>query len=367
MRVSLREVPLKGGEFNRVILDIYHSTNQRERKATKLKVYAKPTKPFQREHNAETKKIAERLKAKTLLAMQEGYYGVKPNQKKYTDFVHYFQMLTKKRKDTNRNFSHWHSTEKHLLGFVKQINCRPSFHQITKEWVEDFLVYLQQNVGRNTVPSYFNIIRLAIHEAERDKLIIDDPLRNVHTPRTVESQREYLTEEELLLLSNTNCKDELIKRVFLFGCLTGLRISDMIKLKWSEVRYSEVLNWHIVYTQKKTQNSETLQINEEARNFLGKEGRHDEFVFKGLVYSDRNNRILKHWALDAGIRKNVTFHIARHTNATLLLSKGVDIYTVCKMLGHGNVITTQIYGKVVDIKKGEAVKKLPNLNVSFNV
>lgn len=50
-------------------MDIYHSKNQRERKATKLQVYVKPTKPIQREHNAEVKKLAEKLRAKTLLAI----------------------------------------------------------------------------------------------------------------------------------------------------------------------------------------------------------------------------------------------------------------------------------------------------------
>lgn len=367
MRVSVREVPLKGGEFNRIILDIYHSKNQRERKATKLQVYAKPTKPIQREHNSEVRKLAEKLRAKTLLAIQEGYYGVKANHKKYTDFVDYFQTLTKNRKQTGKNYNHWYSTEKHLMGFVKESNCRPSFHQINKEWLEQFVVYLQKNVGVNTSASYFNILRHSVHEARRDKLILEDPLRYVHSPKTIEAQREYLTVEELELLAQTECKDELYKRVFLFGCLTGLRISDMIKLKWSEVRENEALGWHIVYTQKKTQKNETLQINEQARSFLGKAGKPDELVFKGLKYSDTNNRMLKHWALDAGIRKNVTFHIARHTYATLQLANGTDIYVLSKLLGHSKVSTTQIYGKVIDATKRKAVDNLPKLNVSFDV
>lgn len=367
MQVTLREVPLKGGEFNRIILDVYHSSNQRERKATKLKVYAKPTKPFHREHNAEVKKLAERLRAKTLLAMQEGYYGVKSNHKKYTDFVQYYQELTQKREVSGKNFSHWHSTEKHLLGFVKQTKCRPSFHQITKEWLEKFLDYLQKNVGVNSSVSYFNILRHAIHEAKRDKLIFDDPLHNLKSPKNIESQREYLTEEELELLAKTDCKDELYKRVFLFGCLTGLRISDMIKLKWSEIRNSEALGYHIVYTQKKTQHNETLLINEQARQFLGEAGKPDELVFRGLKYSDTHNRMLKHWALDAGVRKSVTFHIARHTYATLQLANGTDIYVLSKLLGHSKVGTTQIYGKIIDPTKRKAVDNLPRLNVTFNV
>jgi len=75
--------------------------------------------------------------------------------------------------------------------------------------------------------------------------------------------------------------------------------------------------------------------------------------------------MLKHWALDAGIRKKVTFHIARHTFATLQLSNGTDLYTVCKLLGHSKVATTQIYAKIIDETKRKAVDSFPAINISF--
>ena len=61
---------------------------------------------------------------------------------------------------------------------------------------------------------------------------------------------------------------------------------------------------------------------------------------------------------DAGITKRVSFHSARHTFATLLLTYGTDLYTVSKLLGHTNIKTTQIYAKVIDEKKAEAVNLL---------
>ena len=73
------------------------------------------------------------------------------------------------------------------------------------------------------------------------------------------------------------------------------------------------------------------------------------------------NRTLKLWAKRAGIEKNVTLHTARHTCATLLLSKGVDLYTVSKILGHSEISTTQIYAKIIDKTKENAVDKLNNL------
>ena len=67
------------------------------------------------------------------------------------------------------------------------------------------------------------------------------------------------------------------------------------------------------------------------------------------------NTLLKPWAKAAGIDKRFSFHTSRHTFATMMLTLGADLYTVSKLLGHANVKTTQIYAKIVDSKKVEAV------------
>ena len=64
---------------------------------------------------------------------------------------------------------------------------------------------------------------------------------------------------------------------------------------------------------------------------------------------------LRKWASEAGITKHLTFHTARHTFATMMLTLGADLYTTSKLLGHTDVATTQIYAKIVDKKKDEAV------------
>lgn len=81
-------------------------------------------------------------------------------------------------------------------------------------------------------------------------------------------------------------------------------------------------------------------------------------VFKGLIYSAWVNLHLTKWLFKAGITKDITFHCFRHTFATLQLSKGTDIYTVSKMLGHRDLKTTQVYAKIISQTKRDAADKI---------
>ncbi len=80
-----------------------------------------------------------------------------------------------------------------------------------------------------------------------------------------------------------------------------------------------------------------------------------------FLLRQRTNAHIKEWAKKAGIEKNLSFHTSRHTFATMMLTLGVDLYTVSKLLGHSNVKTTQIYAKIVDSKKVKAVHLLDNV------
>lgn len=77
--------------------------------------------------------------------------------------------------------------------------------------------------------------------------------------------------------------------------------------------------------------------------YLGKRGKPEERVFKGLVYNPYLNAVIIKWVFNAGINKDITFQSARHTFATMLLTNDVDIYTVSKLLGHKKLETTQVY------------------------
>ena len=72
---------------------------------------------------------------------------------------------------------------------------------------------------------------------------------------------------------------------------------------------------------------------------------------------------MKEWIRSAGITQNITFHLARHTAATLLLTLGADLYTVSKILGHRSIRMTEVYAKIVDKKKIETMNLVNNMFV----
>jgi integrase len=130
--------------------------------------------------------------------------------------------------------------------------------------------------------------------------------------------------------------------------LTGLRISDIRKLKWSEVVSTEE-GYRLNFTQQKTKRVEYMPISEQAYQLCGERKADNQLVFSPL--QKLINKVFVPWVKAAGITRKITFHSLRHTYATLQLAGGTDIYTVSKMLGHTKIMTTQIYAKIVDSKK----------------
>jgi len=149
-----------------------------------------------------------------------------------------------------------------------------------------------------------------------------------------------------------------MKQAAIFSALTGLRFSDVKKLTWGELQYSKAEGFYIQFIQKKTKGVEVLPIPEQAFTILNQRGEPNEKVFPLLKYSAHNNKLLQQWISKAGINKTITFHCFRHTNATLQLSLGTDLYTVSKMLGHREIKTTQGYAKIIDKTKREAADKM---------
>lgn len=222
----------------------------------------------------------------------------------------------------------------------------------------------KNKLSQNSAHSYFNKVKAALRQAYEEKYINENPATRIRGIKAGETKREFLTWEEVQNISKVPCDVKKLKEAFMFSILTGLRGSDIIKMTWSEVRGSNSEGWYIRFQQQKTKDFEVLPITQQARDLLGNANDREVRVFIGLKYSSYTNVALARWMMKAGIHRNITFHCARHTHATLLLTQGVDIYVVSKLLGHKNIKTTEIYAKVTNMKKNEAINKIPTLELS---
>lgn len=371
MTIKIRKRKASKG-ISKLYLDIYNPKSEKTRTSFSLDLefYVAPKNKSERNINKESLAAAEKIKAVKLveLAYENNDLGaLNINDASAIDFMDYFEQLTNHRINSANNYGNWDSVLKHLRKF------RPTGIPITKvspKFLEEFKSYLKYdaktksntNLSQNTLYSYFNKVKACLKQAFEEDLILKNPASQVKGFKEGESQREFLTLEELQSVAKAECDIPQLKKAFIFSCLTGMRWSDINNLTWRDFQYSENNGYNFVrFTQQKTGNVETLPISEQARELMGEEGEKEDRVFKGLKYSAWHNVKLQQWVMRAGISKTITFHCARHTYATLQLTEGTDIYTVSKMLGHRELKTTQVYAKIIDQKKVEATHAIPKI------
>lgn len=376
MKVHIRKRKSTNVERINLALEVYkgYSKNsdgsiKADRVTTKLDyyLYADPKTPSQKTHNKEVERKVDIIRAEKEKDFLNGKYGFKSDSKGKANFIEYFRKLTDERLSSKGNYGNWDSVLKHLIKYSGE---NTSIERVDLNYCEGFKNYLlktaktssEKNLSLNSATSYFCKLRAALNTAVEDEIILVNPSLKVTMPKEVEVKREYLTVEEVQLLYNTECRYDVLKRAFLFSCLTGLRWSDINLLDWSELK-KEGDNWKIVFHQQKTKGLQYHYINAQARALLGNDILNSGRIFSGLRYSAYMNVALSQWVLKAGIHKSITFHCARHTFATMQLTLGTDLFTVSKLLGHSEVRTTQIYAKVIDQKKIDAANIIPNFNV----
>lgn len=249
--------------------------------------------------------------------------------------------------------------------------------EVDTDLCKRFACYLKRAVKNTGEPlsqvsahHYFSAFRTMLGEAVADGLLEDNPaqrLRKQEIPRRPLVTKTYLEADEVARLALAPCRSDVVKRAFMFSCLTGLRLSDIRRLRWRDI-LKEGDDWRFSIIMQKTQEPMQSKLSSEACQWLGlADGEHPtgghlagEAVFP-LPSNSTLGRILRQWTSEAGIMKPVTFHTARHSYATMALSAGADIYTISKLLGHRNINTTTVYAAIVDSQRDAAVESVGRL------
>ena len=345
-----------------------------------LKLYLIPEKTkADKLKNQETLALANAIKAKKIVELQNNQHGFKNTTSKIkTNLVDYIRFLADEalaKSSIKRSYYYTlNSLANHIIEYASDFT---TFEQVNREFILGFIGYLKtaQNfnykknkkkdeivhLATNTQHNLFIKFSYVIKKAFKEDIIIVNPLEKLEhsdKPKSEKGQREYLTVDEIKKLIRTECSNEMVKKSFIFCCLSGLRYSDVSNITWGDLwqdnSHSTILRLKI----KKTKRYEDFPLSLEAMKWLPvrTDLPDSDFIFN-LPKNDNANTALKRWAKDANMKKKVSFHCSRHTAATLNLSLGVPIETVSKLLGHTKISTTQIYAKIIDQAKKDAVSK----------
>lgn len=180
--------------------------------------------------------------------------------------------------------------------------------------------------------------------------------------KRTKSTRCFLTVEEFNALSEAPTESPNTKRCFMFCSFTGLRHSDISRLRWADIKKTDSGEAIYLPQMQKTKKPIVIPLNAKAKEWLPERetAKDSDLIFHVPLISSVN-RALKHMDKKARISKTVSFHTSRHTFATMLLTAGGDLLTVSKLLGHTNVQATQIYGDIVMTKRADAVNKVDSI------
>ena len=245
------------------------------------------------------------------------------------------------------------------------------FEDINFEFLKKYERHLTQNLGNatNTVHGSFRTIRKLLNDAIREGII--DPEHNPflrYKLKTAKTNKTFLTDDEIDSIENLTLvgksKKSLHRDIFVFACYAGgLRVSDILKLKWRNFSGS-----HLTLITQKTTDQLSIPLPNKALALIYKYAvdncNAEDFIFPILKNNEDYtpmqlnraissataylNKDLKSIGGLAEINKSISMHTSRHSWATRALKKGIRIEHVSALMGHSSIKTTQIYAKIVN-------------------
>lgn len=372
--VRIRERKLKNGNVS-LYLDIYqHGV----RKYENLNLYIVPgNDSITKDQNRHALMVANKVKAERILEIQN--QGIQHWDKIKQSSMTLVQWLMTY-EQSNGNFSQ--STLKgrkemrhKVEQFLEEIGRENiTMKELDQEFCRRFMCFLRSakhgvkkdptaTISQGAAHHHQAVLNGALNKAVREGIIPSNPLKMLDSKEKCsvpESMREFLTIDELKTLVNTPCKNGEVKRAFLLSCFTGLRLGDVRALTWEKILVGSDGTKYIRCKMEKTQHVVEVPLSAEALSYLRETESPSTPIFT-LPQTPTVCHDIKKWIKAAGITKHITFHCARHTFATMMITLGADLYTTSKLLGHANITTTQIYSKIVDEKKVQAVNLVDGL------
>ena len=243
--------------------------------------------------------------------------------------------------------------------------------ELTYVVIREFDLYLRTEVGQNpnTATKTMKTFKTITLLGQKMGVLLHDPFMN-HRFHIEPVNRGFLTDEEILCIAHKQInipRLELIRDIFIFSCFTGLAYIDVSNLTPDHIVTLGDKQWIMTQRQKTSVETNVLLLDIPKAiiaKYGGKTYRNGKLF--PMLTNQKTNSYLKEIADICGIKKNLTFHLARHTFATMSLSKGVPMESVSKMLGHTNIRTTQIYARITNKKIEHDMEELADKLDKFN-
>ena len=360
--VRLREKELSNG-VRSLYLDIYVNG---KRSYEFLKLYLIPeTNPQAKVQNENTMRAANTIKLNRILEITNNKAGLKNTSIRakmlLKDWMETFRQAQEQKGVKDQKLIH------NTVHALTAYNINVAMRDVNRDYIIGLTNFLRNDYrsprGKKlkdySVINYLGCLRNALNMAVREDVIADNPIMKLSAQDKVkapESQREFLTIEEVQQLEATDSPYPHIKQAFLFACYTGLRCSDVRSITWGKiVKDGEKYRLHTVMF--KTKRPFYIPLSKKAMQWMPERGdkTDDDLIFENIPVQVNTKLYLQPWLDKASITKPITFHCSRHTFGTMMLTLGADIYTTSKLMGHTKVEVTQIYAKIINKKKDDAV------------
>lgn len=339
------------------------------RRSLGMYIYANPISTQQKKYNEAILAKAEAIRCKVFIEVINEKYDFFNQDRLKEDFLAYFKNIV------NRNFAKCDAAYKHFSRFCHN-KC--TFEMLDTVFCNKYKEYLldtkvsargkvmvNKPISRNTASAYWNIFKQVLTKAYRERRLVDNIASLLDNIPCTIPVKQSLSLEEVRKLYNSECSVPVVRKAAIFSCLSGLRISDILNLKWENIQtYADgghYLDFKCVKTQRQTQ----VPIGDDAYELIQPQTT-DKYIFSGFNRT-MTYRVMQDWIKECGIKKHITFHCFRHTYASLQLELGTDIYTVQHLLNHKNVSTTQIYASHADPKTREAADRIRFTNVKMEM
>ena len=350
----------------------YKVKHLRRKENLNLYLVASPRTPIDRNHNKETLELAKRIrfeKEQEFLSDREGY---RLKKKSKVNLLEYFADFAEKANVADRLVLV--GALKNFKDFLKEEypqyanNIEP--RNLNKEMIQGFVDFLVDNHKGQGAETYYKRFKRLVNYSVEQGVIAKSPCKGITTPKLDDVlAKDILSQEEMqtLFLTHYEGENPEIRRAFAMTCLTGIRRCDIVRLKYSDVDYSNrVLRFRQTKTEGHSSKSGvTTPLNDALLELIGTkpDDATDDYIFH-LPSDTMCLKALRHWTKKAGITKHITWHCGRHSFATALLSNGSNIKVVSSLLGHSTLRFTEVYVRAVDKLKEEAINSMPTLDLS---